>query len=147
MNSKIVVKPINAARVCLVLILTATAASGNARNLPHAELVKKHLQGGHYKAVLSGCKGLRMTAPPASAGHELECWAAVTANELENQPQAINRMVLNDVAREAALSSCRPLRIEERFKSKDCEAAIRADTFISLRLPRAASTLKPVKFN
>ena len=141
------VKLINTAGICLMLTLTATAASANARDIPHAELVEKHLQGGNYKQVLSGCKGLHMTAPAAGAGHELECWAAATASELEKQPQAISSMILNDAAREAALSRCRTLNIQQRFNSKECEAAIRADTFISLRLPRAASTLKPVKFN
>lgn len=136
-----------AARICLVLALTATAISANARDIPHAELVKKQMQGEQYKQVLSGCKGVYSIPPAAGAGHELECWAAATANELEKLPPAINAMVLNNGARKAALARCKTLDIEQRFKSKECEAAIRADTFISLRLPRATSTLKPVKFN
>ena len=140
-------KLIKVARICLMLALTATATSANARNIPHAELVKKHLHGGHYKQVLSGCKGLYMTAPAAGADSDLECWASATASELEKQSPAINAMILNDAARKAALSRCKTLNIEQRIKSKECEAAIRADTFISLRLPRTSRTFQPVKFN
>jgi hypothetical protein len=135
--------------MCFSLLLAVTAPTGiaHARNIPHAELVKKHLQGGYYKQVVSNCKGPRMTAPAADAGQETECWAAFTASELEKQRQAIRALVLSDGPREATLSRCRALNVEQRYKSKECEAAIRADTFISLRLPRAVSTLKPVKFD
>lgn len=133
------------ASLMLTLMMTSTA-SAYARNIPHADLVKMHVQSGQHKQVLKGCKAPRMTAPAVGAGHELECWAASTANELEKQPKAVSSMVLNDAGRKAALSRCGTLGIEQRIKSPECEAASRADSFISLRLPRTASTLQPVKF-
>jgi hypothetical protein len=139
-------KIIDAKRLCLAFALTATAAFTNARELPHADLVKKQLQGGHYKQVVGNCTGTYMTAPPASAGREVECWAASTASAIDKQPQPVSAMILNESARESTLSRCRTLSMEQRFKSTECEAAMRADTFISLRLPRASRTLKPVEF-
>lgn len=136
----------DAKSLCLALALTATAVFANARELPHADLVKKHLQGEHYKQVVGNCKGTYMTAPPASAGREVECWAASTASALDKQPQSISAMILNNSARESTLSRCKSLSVQQRFKSQECEAAMRADTFIALRLPRASRTLKPVEF-
>jgi hypothetical protein len=76
----------------------------------------------------------------------VECWAASTASAIDKQPQPVSAMILNESARESTLSRCKSLTVQQRFKSQECEAAIRADTFISLRLPRASRTLKPVEF-
>jgi hypothetical protein len=55
-------------------------------------------------------------------------------------------MVLDSAAFDAAFARCKPLGMEQRFKSAECAAVGRADTFISLRLPRLAPALKPVTF-
>ncbi|MFC6415985.1 hypothetical protein [Massilia varians] len=44
----------DAKSLCLALALTATAVFANARELPHADLVKKHLQGEHGFVRKSG---------------------------------------------------------------------------------------------
>jgi hypothetical protein len=59
---------------------------------------------------------------------------------------AVTAPVVNGSALDAALSRCKALSMEQRFKSQECAAAGRADTFISLRLPRTVETLKPLKF-
>ena len=133
-------------RICFALVVGTTASTGHARNMPHAELVKRYLQGTQYKQVLNGCKTVPFSAPAAGAGQELECWAAKVASDLEKEPVAVTSLVLNDAAREAALLRCRALSMEQRSKSAECAAVGYADAFISLRLPRAVDTLKPVTF-
>jgi hypothetical protein len=87
-----------------------------------------------------------MFAPAAAAGPETECWAATAAAKLRTEPPAVISLVLNDGALDAALSLCKTLSMEKRFNSAECAAAGRADTFISLRLPRTIEKLKPLTF-
>ena len=130
----------------LALALTAASATGHAKTLPHLELVKRYLQTGQYDQVLKNCKTRPMFAPTAAAGPETECWAATVAERLKTEPPTTVAMVLNDGALDAALSRCKALSMEQRFKSTECAAASRADTFISVRLPRTIETLKPLTF-
>lgn len=130
----------------LGLALAAAAGSGYARTLPHVELVKSYMQPERQEQVLKRCTTRPMFAPAAPAGPETECWAATAAAKLRTEPSAVVSLVLNDGALDAALSRCKALSMEQRFKSAECAAAGRADTFISLRLPRTIETLKPLTF-
>jgi hypothetical protein len=133
-------------RLSLGIVLATAATVGLARTLPPVDLVHQYLQNGRYKEVLAACKTRRLIAPAANAGKDLECWAANAANDLEKEPDSVTALVVNGSALDAALTRCKALSMEQRFKSQECAAAGRADTFISLRLPRTVETLKPLKF-
>jgi hypothetical protein len=133
-------------RTCLALALVAISAISQARTLPHAELVARYMQNDQYKRILASCKSRPMSAPAPGNDQELQCWAANTANDLRQEPGTVSSLVLNSTAFDAASARCKPLSMEQRFKSQECAAVGRADTFISLRLPRLASALKPVTF-
>lgn len=132
-------------QITIALALATAATAGFARNMPHVELVGKYLQHNQYEETLGSCK-TRPMAAPAGNGHEVECWAANAANDLRKEPDAVVKLVLNGPALEVALSRCKALSMEQRFKSVECAAAVHADTFILLRLPRTVDTLTPVKF-
>lgn len=136
----------NLNRIVVAVVLAATASTTFARTLPHADLVSNYLQSNQYKEALAGCKTRPMAAPAVNC-HDLECWAANAANDLQKAPDAVVKFVLSGSALELSLSRCKALSMDQRFKSAECAAAGRADTFISLRLPRMANTLAPVKFN
>ncbi|KQV30582.1 hypothetical protein ASC93_03820 [Massilia sp. Root335] len=112
--------------------------------MPHAEIVAKYVQNSQYKETLARCKTRPISAPAASAGPQLECWAANVASDLQQYPEAIRKLVLDGAALDAALARCQALSMEQRFKSAECMAAGRANTFIELRQPRAVETLKPL---
>lgn len=118
--------------------------AGVARHMPHAEMVAKYMQNSQYKETLARCKTRPMSAPSASNGPELECWAANAASDLQSYPEATRKFVLDGPALDAALARCQAMSMEQRFKSTECMAAGRADTFIELRLPRTIDTLKPL---
>lgn len=118
--------------------------AGVSRHLPHAEIVAKYMQNSQYKEALARCKTRPMSAPGASSGPELECWAATAASDLQGYPEATRKFVLDGAALDGALARCQAMSMEQRFKSTECMAAGRADTFIELRLPHAINTLKPL---
>jgi hypothetical protein len=128
------------------IILTFISAASLARDMPHVELVAKYMHDGHSWEKLQGCKSKRMYASANSTGEELNCWAAKAAGDLSKEPSTVINFVLNPSVHDAALRRCAALSFDARFKSKECAAAVRADTFIMLRLPRSVETLKPVTF-
>jgi hypothetical protein len=85
-----------------------------------------------------------MSAPVASSGPQLECWAANAASDLQKYPEAVRKFVLDGAALDAVLARCQELAIEQRVKSAECMAAGRADSFIGLRQLRSIDTLKPL---
>jgi len=128
----------------ILALISTTAAAGVARHLPHAELVAKYMQDARYKETLARCKTRPMSAPAASDGPQLECWAANAASDLQNYPEAVRKFVLDGASLDAALTRCQTRSMEQRFKSTECMNAGRADTFIGLRQPRTIETLKPL---
>jgi hypothetical protein len=139
-------KNANLRHLYLAIFIAVVSVTGYARTLPHVQLVKRYVQAQQYEHVLEGCKTRPVFAPVSVAGPETECWAATTAAKLEKEPPSVVSLVLNDGLLAAVLSRCKALSTEQRFKSAECAAAGRADTFISLRLPRAIETLKPLTF-
>lgn len=112
--------------------------------MPHAEMVARYTQNRQYEETLARCQTRPMSAPVASSDPQLECWAANAANDLQKYPEAVRKFVLDGAALDAALARCHTLAMEQRFKSAECMAAGRADSFIQLRQPRSADTLKPL---
>jgi hypothetical protein len=137
----------NVKRISLAIVLAAAATAGEARNLPHFELVSRYLRSGQYTEVLGGCPRYPGFAPAATSGKEVECWAAKAAKDLSNEPEGVIGFVLSGSALDAALSRCKSLSMEQRIRSRECAAANRANTFVSLRLPRTIDTLKPLNFS
>jgi hypothetical protein len=133
-------------QIALGIGIATTATVCFSRNLPHADLVAKYLLDEQYKQVLTGCKTRTMIAPAAATGSALACWAAAAASDLQNESQAVQVLVLKDGALDTAFLHCKALSTEQRFKSPECAALGRADTFVALRLPRTVDTLKPVTF-
>lgn len=133
-------------KISVGLILVTTAAASFGGTLPHVELVKQYLESGKYKETLAGCKTRPMSTSASFSSPELQCWAANAASDLQKEPDGVRKLVLDGKAQDLALSRCKALSMEQRFKSVECAAAIHANDFVSFRLPRSIDTLKPVTF-
>ena len=124
------------------LVVCASTAAFAAPKLPNLELVKKYLQSSAtYDAKIATCKGT-----PLVPEDDLECWAAHTAKDLSRNPKDTQELILDAQKLEVAMSKCAAMSGKERFESRMCTAANQAEVFISLRLPRTASKLKPLQF-
>jgi hypothetical protein len=133
--------PVRKAMLLLFLLGLCSYASA-ARVLPHLDLVKRYLQSpGETSAKVTSCPGTYMSADRDN----IECWAAHTARDLAKLQDDARELVLDSRKQEAVLSKCKAMAMDGRLKSRECAAAGKADTFISLRLPRLK--LEPLKFN
>jgi hypothetical protein len=127
----------------LLFILTAGSLSAAVAGpvLPHADLVNKYLRGSDmYGPEANSCKGIYMMPDDDN----LECWAAHVAKDLSAMQVDTRDLVLNTEKRDAVLSRCQALSMKARFDSRECAAAVQADSFVSMRLPRMK--LEAVKF-